>query len=289
MTVPAFFEPSRRYSVAEVARLTGARLLDGRHAGVEILGIASADMGGEGMLVYVEGPRNARLAEQVRAAAVLCTDDIASRVPDGVAALVASRPQAAFALVGRLLYPAAATPAPLTGETGISPHAHVDPTARLEAGVTVEAGAVIGPLAAIGKGTVIAPNAVVGRLCRIGRNCHVGPSASVQYTLMGDRVIVHAGAQIGQDGFGFVAGSRGPERIPQIGRVVIQDDVEIGSNTTIDRGALADMVAQPRAATVMGLLEEARLSRVRGARVAQKHGSVKTAFGRIRDFIVGNF
>ncbi|MCC2688564.1 MAG: lpxD, partial [Rhizobiaceae bacterium] len=107
---------------------------------------------------------------------------------------------------------------------------------------TVEAGAVIGPLAAIGSGTVVAPNAVVGRLCQVGRNCYVGPSASLQHTLMGDRVIVHAGAQIGQDGFGFVAGPRGPERIPQIGRVVIQDDVEIGSNTTIDRGAMTDTI-----------------------------------------------
>jgi len=242
MTDPVFFEPSRRYSAAEVAKLTGARLVDEGHAGVEIAGIASLEAGGEGMLVYAEGRRNARLAEQVRAAAILCTADLADRIPARTAVLVASRPQAAFARIGRLLYPAAASPAPLTAETGISPHAHVDPTARLEEGVTVEAGAVIGPLAAIGTGTVIAPNAVVGRLCRIGRNCHVGPGASLQYTLMGDRVVVHSGARIGKDGFGFVAGPRGPERVPQIGRVVIQDDVEIGSNTTIDRGAMADTI-----------------------------------------------
>lgn len=242
MTDPAFFEPSRRYSADEVARLTGARLLDESHAGMEIAGIASLATGGEGMLVYVEGQRNARLAEHVRAAAVLCTADLADTIPAGTAVLVAARPQAAFAQIGRLLYPAAASPAALTAEMGISPHAHVDPTARLEAGVTVEAGAVIGPLAAIGAGTIVAPTAVVGRLCRIGRNCHVGPGASIQYTLMGDRVIVHAGARIGQDGFGFVPGPRGPERVPQIGRVVIQDDVEIGSNTTIDRGAMADTI-----------------------------------------------
>ena len=242
MTDPVFFVPARRFSAAEVARLTGAELLDQRHAGMEIAGIASASTGGEGMLVYVEGRRNARLAEQVRAAAVLCTADIAGRVAEGTAVLVTARPQAAFAQIGRLLYPAAASPAALTNETGISACAHVDPTARLEAGVTVEAGAVIGPLAAIGSGTVVAPNAVVGRLCQVGRNCYVGPSASLQHTLMGDRVIVHAGAQIGQDGFGFVAGPRGPERIPQIGRVVIQDDVEIGSNTTIDRGAMTDTI-----------------------------------------------
>ena len=97
-------------------------------------------------------------------------------------------------------------------------------------------------MSAIGTGTIIAPNAVVGRGCRIGRNCYVGPNAVVQYALLGDRVIVHAGAKIGQDGFGFTFGKSGPERIPQIGRVIIQDNVEIGANSTIDRGALDDTV-----------------------------------------------
>ena len=242
MTDPVFFVPSRRYTAIEVANLSGAGLVDSNHADVEIEGIASADGGGAGMLVYVEGRRNAGLAEKLDAAAVLCTADIVEKVPPGIAILVTPKPQAAFAQIGRLLFPAAASPRPLTGETGISPHAHIDPTARLEAGVIVEAGAVIGPMAAIGSGTIVAPNAVIGRLCQIGRDCYIGPMACIQYALIGNRVIVHGGAMIGQDGFGFVAGATGPERIPQIGRVVIQDDVEIGTNTTIDRGAMADTI-----------------------------------------------
>ena len=77
---------------------------------------------------------------------------------------------------------------------------------------------------------------------QIGRDCFIGPGVTVQYALVGNRVIIHGGAQVGQDGFGFVGGARGPERIPQIGRVIIQDDVEIGANTTVDRGAMADTV-----------------------------------------------
>jgi UDP-3-O-[3-hydroxymyristoyl] glucosamine N-acyltransferase len=242
MTDPVFFVPSRHYSAGEAAKLTGATLADPADATVRISGIASAAEGGEGTIVFVEGKRNAALLEGLHAAAVLCTADIAGQVPHGIAILLTARPQVAFAAIGRLLFPAAASPAAVTGETGISPRAYVDPTARLEAGVVVEAGAVIGPLAAIGAGTIVAPNAVVGRLCRIGRDCFVGPAASIQYALIGDRVIVHGGAQIGQDGFGFVPGARGPERLPQIGRVVIQDDVEVGANTTIDRGALADTI-----------------------------------------------
>ncbi len=97
-------------------------------------------------------------------------------------------------------------------------------------------------MAAIGSGTIVAPNAVIGRLCQIGRDCYIGPGAVIQATLIGNKVIIHAGAKVGQDGFGFVAGASGPERIPQIGRVVIQDNVEIGANSTIDRGAMADTV-----------------------------------------------
>lgn len=242
MADPVFFVPTRRFTAIEIANLAGAELADTAHSAIEVSGIASASEGGEGMLVYIEGRRNAGLAETLDAAAVLCAADIASKVKPGVAVLVTEKPQAAFAMIGRLMFPAAASPQALTGETGISPGAHVDPTARLEAGVVVEPGAVIGPMAAIGAGTIIAPNAVIGRLCQIGRDCYIGPGASIQSTLAGNRVIIHAGAKIGQDGFGFTAGAAGPERIPQIGRVVIQDNVEIGANSTVDRGAMADTV-----------------------------------------------
>jgi UDP-3-O-[3-hydroxymyristoyl] glucosamine N-acyltransferase len=114
--------------------------------------------------------------------------------------------------------------------------------ARLEDQVVVDPGAVIGPRAEIGTGTTIGANAVIGPDVRIGRNCSIGPNASVLYALIGDRVILHAGVKIGQDGFGFAVGKDAHEKVPQIGRVIIQDNVEIGANTTIDRGALLDTV-----------------------------------------------
>ncbi len=242
MTDPVFFVPSRRYSAIEVANLTGATLTDPSRAETEITGIASASDGGAGMLVFVEGRRNADLAGTLSAAAVLCSPDIAERTPADMAVLVTARPQFAFAMIGRLLFPAAASPPALTGETGVSPRAYVDATAQLEEGAIVECGAIIGPNASIGAGTIVGPNAVIGPSCQIGRDCYIGPSACVQYSLIGNRVIIHGGAMIGQDGFGFVGGPSGPERMPQIGRVVIQDNVEIGANTTVDRGAMSDTV-----------------------------------------------
>jgi UDP-3-O-[3-hydroxymyristoyl] glucosamine N-acyltransferase len=176
------------------------------------------------------------------AGAILCTEEVAALVPDDVAILVSSSPQRDFAMIGRLIFPSAARPAGMSGLTGIAPTAVIDASARLEEGVTVEAGAFIGPGAEIGSGSLIGVNAVIGPEVRIGRDCHVGPRACIQHCLIGDRVIVHPGASLGQDGFGYVPGPRGAEKMPQLGRVVLQNDVEIGANTAIDRGALGDTI-----------------------------------------------
>jgi UDP-3-O-[3-hydroxymyristoyl] glucosamine N-acyltransferase len=108
--------------------------------------------------------------------------------------------------------------------------------------VTVDPGAAIGPGVEIGSGTIIGANAVVGRNVRIGRDCSIGANAVVAHALIGDRVILHPGCLIGQDGFGLVMAPAGHRKIPQIGRVIIQDDVEIGAGTAIDRGAFRDTV-----------------------------------------------
>jgi UDP-3-O-[3-hydroxymyristoyl] glucosamine N-acyltransferase len=133
-------------------------------------------------------------------------------------------------------------PLRFTSGSGISGSATIDPSARLEEGVVVEANAVIAAGAEIGTGSVIAAGAAIGPGTRIGRDCHIGHAATVQHALLGNNVVVHPGARIGQDGFGYAPGPRGLLKIPQIGRVIIQDHVEIGANTTIDRGALDDTV-----------------------------------------------
>ncbi|MCO6050563.1 UDP-3-O-(3-hydroxymyristoyl)glucosamine N-acyltransferase [Mesorhizobium sp. RP14(2022)] len=242
MSDSSFFPISGPLTVGEIASLLGATLRDETHAEREISGIASAASATSTDLAFVEGKRNAPMLEGIRAGAVLCSPELEASVPQGVAALLIQKPQRAFAEIGRKLYPEAAFPHALTTQRGVSPNAHIDPSARLEDGVVVEAGAVVGPDVEIGAGTVIAPNAVIGRACKIGRFCYLGPNASVQCAHIGNGVVIHGGARIGQDGFGYVGGAKGPEKIPQIGRVIIQDNVEIGANTTIDRGALEDTV-----------------------------------------------
>ena len=118
----------------------------------------------------------------------------------------------------------------------------MDPTARLEEGVTVDPFVVIGPGAEIGRETMIGAGSVIGPGVRIGRGCVVSPSVTITHALLGDRVFIHPGVRIGQDGFGFIPGGKGHLKVPQTGRVIIQDDVEIGANSTIDRGSNRDTV-----------------------------------------------
>ena len=172
---------------------------------------------------------------------MLVSKRFAGRVPAGTVALVTPQPYEVFAQALARLYPSAMRPLSSFGAAGVSPGSSVHPTARLEHNVTVDPGAVIGPEAEIGSGTVIGAHAVIGPQVRIGRECSIG-TATVLNAFLGNRVILHPGVRVGQDGFGFAMGPRGHKKVPQIGRVIIQDDVEIGSNTTVDRGASRDTV-----------------------------------------------
>jgi UDP-3-O-[3-hydroxymyristoyl] glucosamine N-acyltransferase len=242
MAEPVFFAPSRAYTAGEIASLTGAKLANDKLSDTEIRGVAPVQDGGDGMLVFVDGKRHGALPKGLRAAALICNQEIAGHAPPDMAVLISGRPVYAFAAATRVLYPSAARPGPVMGGTGVSPAAHVAADALVEPGAIVEAGAVVGTGAEIGAGTVVAPGAVIGPNCRIGRNSYIGPGTSVFSALVGDRVFIHGGVRIGQDGFGYVPGPTGPEKIPQLGRVIIQDNVEIGANTPIDRGAMSDTV-----------------------------------------------
>ncbi|MCG6115953.1 MAG: UDP-3-O-(3-hydroxymyristoyl)glucosamine N-acyltransferase [Mesorhizobium sp.] len=242
MTDPVFFEPSRRFTAGEVAALTGAELANPDMAHIAISGVAGLEEGGDEKLVFIESKRQAASITTISAAALLCPPGLQLDLLPSIAVLFSDRPRAAFARIAGLLFPPSVTPVSMTGEAGISPLAHVAPDARLEEDVIVEAGAVIGAGVAIGRGTIIAPNAVIGANCQIGRGCHIGAGATVQFALLGDRVVIGPGSRIGQDGFGYIPGANGLDKVPQLGRVVIQDRVDIGANTTIDRGALSDTV-----------------------------------------------
>jgi UDP-3-O-[3-hydroxymyristoyl] glucosamine N-acyltransferase len=242
MSSPTFFRPAVEPTLADVVGWTGATTPDGADLSLRIRAVAPLDVAGPGTLTFLDNPRYAAVLEKTRATACLVPSRFADRVPEGTVPLVAKEPYRAVAIVAGRIYPDALRPGSLFGTVGVSPSAVVHPEARLEPGVTVDPGAVIGPRAEIGSGTVIGPHAVIGPDVRIGRNGSVGANATVVHALIGDRVILHAGVRIGQDGFGFAMGPGGHLKVPQIGRVILQDDVEVGANTAIDRGSNRDTV-----------------------------------------------
>ena len=242
MSSPVFFRPALEPTLADVLRWTGATAPDGADLGTRFRTVAPLDVAGPGTLTFLDNPRYASALAATRAAACLVPARYVDKVPEGTLALVAREPYRAVAIVAGHIYPEALRPGSLFGTVGISPSSTVHPEARLEPGVTVDPGAVIGPRAEIGTGTVVGAHAVIGPDVRIGRHGSVGANATIVHALIGDRVIIHAGVRIGQDGFGFAMGPGGHLKVPQIGRVVLQDDVEVGANTTIDRGSNRDTV-----------------------------------------------
>ena len=242
MSDPTFFPPPVPLTLAEVATLTGGSLAAGADSGRRVSGVAPLDHAGPDDATFFEGVRFAAALAATRAGACFCLERDVAAMPRGTAGIMVSSPQRAFSILGAKFYPTAMQPAPVTGISGISADARISPDARLEADVTVEAGAVVGPGAEIGEGTLISAGTVIGPDVRIGRQCSIAPLATILHALIGNRVIIHSGVRIGQDGFGFVPGAMRHQKVPQLGRVVIQDEVEIGANTAIDRGSGRDTV-----------------------------------------------
>jgi UDP-3-O-[3-hydroxymyristoyl] glucosamine N-acyltransferase len=211
--------------------------VNGRVAGdgeVLLSGMASVGSAASGDLVFVEDEKNLALALKSRASAIIAGEFAAGKKYTKPM-IVTTQPKLAFARAAKLLHPAKAR------QNGTHPTAVVHPLVRPGANVVIEARVVIGEDVLIGQGTWIGAGSVIAAGVSLGQNCRLYPNVTIYPgTRLGDRVVIHAGAVLGSDGFGYVqdktTGRR--EQFPQIGRLEIGDDVEIGANSTVDRGAL---------------------------------------------------
>jgi len=242
MTEPLFFAAPQGLTAPEIAKLTGAVARPDVPLERRIVNVAPLDRAGPSDLAFMQNPKYGAAFAVTRAGLCLTTEKLAGRAPAGLALMITPMPYRAFVMVAQALYPGAMRPSSLFAAAGTATGAQVHPSARFEAGVTVDPGAVVGPRAEIGSGTMIGATAVIGPEVRIGRDCVIGAGATITNALIGDKVIIHPGTRIGQDGFGYLPGMTGHGKVPQVGRVIIQDDVEIGANSTIDRGAIRDTV-----------------------------------------------
>lgn len=241
MTSPNFYKVASAITVAEAAKRGEATLFSQEYHQRLLLRLSSYERADKDSLIFIEKKKYLKYIETISAGAVFCSPALANEIPTHMAVLVSNNPYYSFCQVANFLYKTHDTRDVFLPRTVMS-SAYIDSRATLESGVVVEAGAYVGPYAHIGRNTIIQSSAVIGPNCTIGRDSLVGYGASVQFAMVGDNVTIHSGARIGQDGFGYLSSSKGLSKIPQIGRVILQNSVEIGANSTIDRGSLNDTI-----------------------------------------------
>lgn len=222
-------------SLQEIADALGIRLIGDRQ--VEISAVASMEAASRSDLIFVDDEKHLSDALRSQAGAVIA-GEFAASVTAGRPLLISDHPKLAFARAARLFQDGLTHS---NTSTNIHPSAVVHPSAALGPGVCVEARAVIHQGVRIGAATHVGAGCAIGPEVSIGSGCAIYPNVTIYpATTLGDRVIIHAGAVLGSDGFGYVRDRKTGryEKFPQVGRLVIEDDVEIGANATVDRGAL---------------------------------------------------
>jgi UDP-3-O-[3-hydroxymyristoyl] glucosamine N-acyltransferase len=236
MADPRFYTAAGPFSLKELAEVSGARIGGGADPAATFVDVRPLSDAGADHVSFLDNKRYVESFTNSRAGACVVHPDLAGKAPRNMALLLTEEPYHAFARVAWTFYPEAPAKKAVAKTTAI------DSTAKIGIGCRIDPGAVIEARADIGAKCHIGANAVIGRGVAVGERCVIGPCASLAYCILGDRVIVHAGVRIGQDGFGFAPGPGGHLKVPQLGRVIVGDDVEIGANTTIDRGSGPDTV-----------------------------------------------
>lgn len=234
---PRFFRAAGPFSLAAIAETAG--IAPAGLPGERIFaGIAPLQTAGAQHISFLTNRKYLDVLAASKAGAVVLEPDLAARVPRGMLAIPAPNPVAVWARIAALFHPAAPV-AP-----GRHPTAVIDPSATISPEAEIGAYCVIGARVEIGPGCRIGPLVSIGDGVVIGRDARIGSHVSLSHCLIGDRVVIYPGGRIGQDGFGFDPQPtvRGFLSVPQLGRVVIEDDVEIGANSMVDRGSSQDTV-----------------------------------------------
>jgi UDP-3-O-[3-hydroxymyristoyl] glucosamine N-acyltransferase len=231
-----FFRNAGPFSLGEISELTGAELSSGADPERAVHDVATLDTATSGDISFLDNRKYVGAFESSAAGACIVKPRYADQAPRGMDLLLCAEPYKAYARIAQAFYPEVTSDHKVYDGAIVSATAVLGSECEVGDGAVVEAGAILGERCSIGS------NAVVGRNCVLGDDVRIGVNASVQYCLIGSRVTIHAGVRIGEDGFGFAPDPAGHVKIPQLGRVKIGNGVEIGANSTIDRGSAGDTV-----------------------------------------------
>lgn len=241
MADPRFFKNTGPYTLGQLAEATGATLNRPADAAKQVHDIAPLGEATEQHISFLDNPKYADAFARTSAGACVVRPKYATKAPEHVALLLSENPYYTYAVIARTFYPVLASSAPSEGAT-VAANASIDKTAIIGNNVSIGDHVVIGPRAEIGDNCRIRSGAVINEGVVLGKNCTINANVCVSNAILGECVIIHQNANIGQDGFGY-AQARGQHfKVPQLGRVLIGNHVEIGASTCIDRGSGPDTV-----------------------------------------------
>jgi UDP-3-O-[3-hydroxymyristoyl] glucosamine N-acyltransferase len=231
-----FHKRSAALTLEQIIRLTGAELSKGSDPSVQIKDVAPLETAGSGDLTFLDNVKYKDQFARTKAAACIVRPELAALAPKGIHLLLSAVPYKAYALAAQAFYP------DTMSRAHIASGAVIDSSAQLGEGCVIEEGAVIGAHVKLGKQCHVGANVVIGNHVTIGDHGRIGANAVLSHALIGAHVRIYPGVCIGQDGFGFAPDPKGHVKVPQLGRVMIEDHVEIGANSTVDRGSGPDTV-----------------------------------------------
>ena len=236
MPDPRFFNRAQSFTLSKIAKISGSELAEGVNGDQVVENVAPLDVAETSDLSFLDNVKYKEQFTQTKAGACFVRPDMADVAPDGVALLLTPTPYKSYALAAQAFYPNEVL------EAFVSEKAAVHETAVVPDSCVVHPCAVIEAGVELGDHVTVEAGAVIKQGVKVGAHSRVGPNAVVSHALIGEYVNIYPGAKIGQDGFGFAIDPAGYVKVPQLGRVVIESHVEIGANTTIDRGAGPDTV-----------------------------------------------
>lgn len=236
MVDTAFYINKGPLTLQKISELTGAQLDDSSKSMTVIHNIAVLSKAGAGDICFFYDKKAKEKASQIKATACITTEELAPFVPENVIKLISSDAKRAFLKLNMAMYDEKERGFGIAESAKISASAKLGKNCVIGENVVIEDGVVVGDDCFIEHGAVITNN------CKIGNNCRIGVNAKVSFCEMGNGCYIFAGAQIGNDGFGFMMIDGKHQRIPQLGRIIIGNDVEVGANACIDRGALDDTI-----------------------------------------------
>lgn len=238
MADPRFFQKSKNFTVQEVADLTGAEIKGASKADLELEDLAPLDLAGPNKLSFLDNAKYKSEFQKTKASACFVSEEMLELAPTELTCLVTKNPYKAYAITAQHFYPERQN----QKKPEIAKSARIASTAKIAENVQIDENVVISENVEIGEGTWIEANAVIQKNVQIGKHCRIGANSTVSHAIIGDHTRLYPGVRVGQDGFGFAIDTAGHVKVPQLGRVIIEDHVEIGANSTIDRGSGPDTV-----------------------------------------------